>query len=74
MRNKNDIKVDILQDIFLKIRKNFSGEWLLVLEIYELLYKSNLSFEKELLKYLEFLKENIQISNLISTGLKLIKK
>ena len=74
MRNKNDIKVDILQDIFLKIRKDFSGEWLLVLEIYELLYKSNLSFEKELLKYLEFLKENIQISNLISTGLKLIKK
>ncbi|MDG2265714.1 MAG: phenylalanine 4-monooxygenase, partial [Candidatus Marinimicrobia bacterium] len=73
MRNKNDIKVDILQDIFLKIRKDFSGEWLLVLEIYELLYKSNLSFEKELLKYLEFLKENIQISNLISTGLKLIK-
>ena len=73
MRNKNDIKVDILQDIFLKIRKDFSGEWLLVLEIYELLYKSNLSFEKELLKYLEFLKENIQISNLISTGLKLIQ-
>ena len=72
MRNKNDIKVDILQDIFLKIRNDFSGEWLLVLEIYELLYKSNLSFEKELLKYLELLKENIQISNLISTGLKLI--
>jgi phenylalanine-4-hydroxylase len=74
MRNKNDIKVDILQDIFLKIRNDFSGEWLLVLEIYELLYKSNLSFEKELLKYLESLKENIQISNLISTGLKLIRK
>jgi len=74
MRDKNDIKVDILQDIFLKIRNDFSGEWLLVLEIYELLYKSNLSFEKELLKYLESLKENIQISNLISTGLKLIRK
>ena len=74
MRDKNDIKVDILQDIFLKIRNDFSGEWLLVLEIYELLYKSNLSFEKELLKYLESLKENIRISNLISTGLKLIRK
>jgi len=74
MRDKNDIKVDILQDIFLKIGNDFSGEWLLVLEIYELLYKSNLSFEKELLKYLESLKENIQISNLISTGLKLIRK
>ena len=73
-RNESTDDPEFLEDIFLKIRKDFSGEWLLVLEIYELLYKSNLSFEKELLKYLEFLKENIQISNLISTGLKLIKK
>ena len=72
--NHQQLCEDILQDIFLKIRNDFSGEWLLVLEIYELLYKSNLSFEKELLKYLESLKENIQISNLISTGLKLIRK
>tara|TARA_B100001029_G_scaffold179174_1_gene187800 strand:+ start:1 stop:1512 length:1512 start_codon:yes stop_codon:yes gene_type:complete len=72
MRNKDNIDVDALSDIFLKVQKDFSSEWLLVLEMYELLHQSDMDLEKDLLNHLKSLTDNVEIAHLVSRGLQLI--
>ena len=72
MRNEDNIDVDALSDIFLKVQKDFSSEWLLVLEMYELLHQSDMDLEKDLLNHLKSLTDNVEIAHLVSRGLQLI--
>ena len=72
MRNEGNIDVDALSNIFLKVQKDFSSEWLLVLEMYELLHQSDMDLEKDLLNHLKSLTDNVEIAHLVSRGLQLI--
>tara|TARA_Y100001934_G_scaffold63405_1_gene78703 strand:- start:66 stop:1808 length:1743 start_codon:yes stop_codon:yes gene_type:complete len=72
MRNEDNIDMDALSDIFLKVQKDFSSEWLLVLEMYELLHQSDMDLEKDLLNHLKSLTDNVEIAHLVSRGLQLI--
>jgi phenylalanine-4-hydroxylase len=71
MRKSKTVNVEKLTAIFLLLKKNFVSDWLLPLEMYELVYNSNTELEKEILDYLQ---QNKKYTNLISSGLKLISK
>ena len=72
MRNEGNVNVNALSNIFLKVQKDFSSEWLLVLEMYELLHQSDMDLEKDLLNHLKSLTDNVEIAHLVSRGLQLI--
>ena len=55
-----------------KLKSNYNKDWLLPLEMYELVYNSNSEIEQELVKYLANIKKNEQHTALINNGLKLI--
>ena len=71
MRENNEIDLTILESIFNNIKES-DVEWILGLEIYELLYKTNNSFKVEVLDYLNKYK-NGEFGNLISDGLMLME-
>ena len=71
MRNLNEFDVEILSETLEDLKLNYPLDWLLPVEIYEILVKSNTEIEKEVLKYLNELKENKTYTNLIENGLKL---
>lgn len=71
---ENKIKdEDKLESIFVKLKTEFSKDWLLPLELYELALQNQFSIQEELLAYLHNLKANKNLENLIENGLKLIK-
>ena len=72
MREKNTICIESLSEIYEKLKNNFKTDWLLPLEIYELMYNSNSKMEAEISNYLMKLKTNKQYTQLINNGLKLI--
>ena len=72
MRENNTICIESLSEIYEKLKNNFKTDWLLPLEIYELMYNSNSKMEAEILNYLTKLKTNKQYTQLINNGLKLI--
>jgi len=74
MRNDSAIDADKMTIIFSELKRKFSLDWLLPLEMYELMYKSNLKIEVELRDYLMNLKENKRFSSLIVNGLYLIDR
>jgi phenylalanine-4-hydroxylase len=74
MRTNKDIDFKRLAIIFSELKQNFSSDWLLPLEMYELLFNSNSSMKKELLEYLISLKENKKFSDLINSGINIISK
>ena len=62
-----------LKNIFNKVKENHNNDWLLPLELYELVSEINLSFSEEILKHLNHIKTNRpKISKLIDNGLSLI--
>ncbi|NQX82912.1 MAG: aromatic amino acid hydroxylase [Flavobacteriaceae bacterium] len=70
IREAKEFEIEELKEVFQLIKDNYSGEWLICLEIYELTFGKYDSFENELLTYLNGIKEN---KNLIKNGLELIK-
>lgn len=74
IRKKNSIKTEELISILDMLKSNFSTDWLLPLEIYELVYHSNTKVEADALKYLMQLKKIEKYNKLIDNGLKLIGK
>ena len=70
--NKINFKYNNFNTMFLEVKKNYPLDWLLPLEMYELVYKSSLKIEKETYNYLLQLKENEQYTQLISNGIELI--
>jgi phenylalanine-4-hydroxylase len=74
IRKKNTINIEELPSILAMLKSNYSKDWLLPLEIYELVYGSNTKLEAEVLKYLMQLKKIEKYKQLIDNGLKLIEK
>ncbi|MBI9040392.1 aromatic amino acid hydroxylase [Lutibacter sp.] len=71
MRNGN-VDVDRVKILFGILRKMYPNDWLLPLEMYELLHKSNSDLSTEIYNYLTQLKDNERFMYLIENGLKLI--
>ncbi|HEY9170543.1 MAG TPA: aromatic amino acid hydroxylase [Lutibacter sp.] len=60
--------------IFEKLKVNFTSDWLLALEMYELAYQSDTKIEIEILEYLTQLKKIKKYEQLIANGIRLISK
>ena len=74
MRKSKFIDEDKLAKIVKNLKNNYSSDWLLVLEIYELLYDSNSKLKNNILEYLFKLSEEKKYTILINNGLKLLEK
>ena len=76
VRSIRDSKVcDILkiEPIYNNIKLNFPNEWLILLEIYEILFHQTSDLKDKVLVSLLDLQKNEKYSNLITNGLRLIK-
>ena len=73
-RTNCDSNFDSLGKIFKKVKSNYPSEWLLLLELYELVYDKNLSLKDEIHEELIKLKQNKQFTKLINDCLDLIRK
>jgi phenylalanine-4-hydroxylase len=65
---------EALNTIFIETAENYPNEWLLLLEIYELIYKSNSELENKIKSRLLELKKQSKYTKLIKNGLNLITK
>ncbi|WP_271782116.1 aromatic amino acid hydroxylase [Aquimarina algiphila] len=64
-----------LEAVFEILEKDHSNDWLLPLEIYELIYEKDAKFAAQTLKHLEAIKsKKPNISHLIDSGLEIINK
>ncbi|WP_456460564.1 aromatic amino acid hydroxylase [Lutibacter sp.] len=71
MRKKETVSIEILEQIFSTLKEDYPSDWLLALEIYELILNSKTALEKEVLNYL---KNQSEYENLITSGIELLKK
>ena len=74
MRKTGEVDFQKLKAIFEKLKANFPTDWLLPLEIYELVYQSNKTLETEILAYLTLLQKNKKHEQLIANGIRLFTK
>ncbi|MCF2873754.1 MULTISPECIES: aromatic amino acid hydroxylase [unclassified Tenacibaculum] len=72
VREKNKVTEDKIISIFNVLKNEFSQDWLLVLELYELALDKEYLVKEELRDYLEKLKSNKSYSTLIENGLHLL--
>jgi len=75
IRNNSEKDIQKLKTIFEKLKTSYKNDWLLVLEIYEIVYneKEN-NFTEKLLEYLNKLAKQKPIQHLIEDGIELITK
>jgi len=73
MRKSKIIDEDKLTEIVKKLKNSYSSDWLLALEIYELIYNSKSKLAKSTLEYLLQLGEEKKYTNLINNGLNLLE-
>ena len=74
MRRDNQLNHQKINQIFQKLIKDFPEEWLLLLEMYELVFKSDSFLENKLLNNLIDLQTNLSYRKLISRGIDLINQ
>ncbi|MFK5959046.1 MAG: aromatic amino acid hydroxylase [Lutibacter sp.] len=74
LRESNNVEIIKLTSILTKLKESYPNDWLLPLEMYELVYSTNSPFEAELLGYLGILKQLKKYHFLIENGLKLLTK
>ncbi|WP_420551667.1 aromatic amino acid hydroxylase [Tenacibaculum aiptasiae] len=72
IREKKKVTEDKIISIFNVLKTEFSQDWLLVLELYELALDKEYLVKEELRDYLEKLKSNKSYSTLIENGLHLL--
>ena len=72
MRNSNSINSSRLEEIINILKQKYNNDWLLPLEIYELLCKTNTALKQEVFAYLTELKKNSKYIKLIDNGLALL--
>lgn len=72
MRKNDTLDINTLTLIFFKLKKTYQFDWLLPLEIYEIVYNLNIELEKEVLNYLNQLKNIDKYAQLIENGLNLL--
>jgi len=75
LRNLKELNIEKLQHIFEAVKLNYSNDWLLPLEIYELIAEKDSTFSEEVLNYLIDLKQRKpKVAGLIDDGLFLVEK
>jgi phenylalanine-4-hydroxylase len=74
MRKSGEVDFKKLIAVFGKLKANFPTDWLLPLEMYELVYQSNTAMETEILAYLTQLQKNKKHEQLIANGIRLFTK
>jgi phenylalanine-4-hydroxylase len=74
MRKSGEVDFKKLIAVFGKLKANFPTDWLLPLEMYELVYQSNTAMETEILDYIMQLQKNKKHEQLIANGIRLISK
>lgn len=73
IRDSRKIDAKKLQQLFKILSENHPADWLLSLEIYELVSETNTEFSKDVLEYLQQLKEKFpKVAHLIEVGLSLL--
>ncbi|MDH3321818.1 MAG: aromatic amino acid hydroxylase [Flavobacteriaceae bacterium] len=75
IRNSEKTDIGALQLIFEKLKSDYNHDWLLVLEIYEIIYNlDEANFKTEVLAQLNKLATQKSVAHLIENGIELIKK
>jgi phenylalanine-4-hydroxylase len=72
MRENEILDIELLSKIFDELKENYPKDWLLPLEIYELLFNSNNPLTKVVFNHLAHLKSDSNLDKLISDGMNLI--
>jgi len=72
MRENEILDVELLSKIFEELKDTYPKDWLLPLEIYELIFNSNALLKKVVYEYLTDLKSDSNLEKLISNGMDLI--
>ncbi len=73
IRENNDLNNETISTIFNAVSHEYPNDWLLSLEIYELIYNQNSPLKERVLKHLENLASKKEVTNLIRDGLKLLE-
>jgi len=73
LRENKNVDIQLLTEIFYEIKNKFANDWLIVLEIYELLFQSKSTLKNEVLDFLLRLKKQPKYETLITNGLNLLK-
>ncbi|MDB9954532.1 aromatic amino acid hydroxylase [Flavobacteriaceae bacterium] len=73
-RIQNTVDFDALAGVFKEVQSNYPSEWLILLELYELVYDKDLSLMNGIHEQLLKLKQNKHFTKLITDGLNLIIK
>ncbi|MBJ2176165.1 aromatic amino acid hydroxylase [Aureibaculum sp. A20] len=74
IREKGRINYIRLEEIFILLKLEFPNDWLLPLEMTELVYNENSQFKRNMINYLETMAENSEIAHLIKGGIELLEK
>ncbi len=74
MRACKVLNIDILKDTFNFSIENFPEDWLIILEVYELIFDSNSTFETIVKNHLMKMRKNEELKTLIDKGIQLIKE
>nr|WP_315145953.1 aromatic amino acid hydroxylase [uncultured Flavobacterium sp.] len=72
MRENNIVDVELLSKIIDELREKYTKDWLLPLEIYELVFNSDSTLKKAVYNHLMNLKSDSNIDKFISDGMDLI--
>ena len=73
IRENKKTNFKLLANLYLEVKSKYKNEWLILLEIYEIIHDSKCSFKDELYDYLIKLSKKDKYSDLINNALKLIK-
>ena len=72
-RENKKTNFKLLANVYSQIQSKYKNEWLILFEIYEIIYDSKCNFKDELYNYLIKLSKKDKYSDLINNALKLIK-
>jgi len=74
IRENKKTNFKLLANVYLEVKSKYKNEWLILIEIYEIIHDSKCSFKDELYDYLIKISKKDKYSDLINNALKLIKK
>ena len=74
IRENKKTNFKLLANVFSEVKSKYKDEWLILIEIYEIIYHLKCNFNEELYDYLIKLSKKDNYTDLIVNGLKLIKK
>lgn len=73
-REKKSVDSGFIENVFNQLKSDFTKDWLLSMELYELAVKYELDIQDDLLGYLQGKEKEPALNKLIKNGLELIRK